>query len=137
MSRASTSAVRRANAFFDPSGLCKGQYIFPHSVLWHDNEPDKGVDLDSIDIVELLQGLLDLSLVGLDIYNEDEGVVLLNLLHGTLGIERVDNDLVLIKTWLVWNRATWVLWSAGELKSLWLMEGGRQANLANLVGVGL
>ena len=78
-----------------------------------------------------------MSLVGLDVDNEDKGVVLLNLLHGALGVEWVDNDLVLIETWLVCDGATWVLWCAGQLKSLWLMEGGRQADLANLEGVGL
>ncbi len=58
--------------------------------------PDKGVDLNGVDIVELLQRLLDLSLVCLDINNENQGVILLNLLHGTLGVQRVDDDLVLI-----------------------------------------
>jgi hypothetical protein len=65
--------------------------------------PDKGVDLDSVDIVELLQRLLDLSLVCLDIDDENQSVVLLNLLHGALGVERVDNDLVLIEAWLMRN----------------------------------
>lgn len=31
---------------------------------------DESVDLDDVDLVELLQGLLDLGLVGLDIYDE-------------------------------------------------------------------
>merc|ERR1711964_581612 len=62
---------------------------------------DKGVDLDGVNIVELLQSLLDLTLVGTDIDDEDESVVLLNLLHGALGVERVDDDLVLIEAWLM------------------------------------
>jgi hypothetical protein len=78
-----------------------------------------------------------LSLVGLDIDDEDEGVVLLDLLHGTLSVEWVNDNLVLIETWLMWDGATRVLWSTGQLKSLWLMEGSRQADLANLKGVGL
>ena len=65
--------------------------------------PDKSVDLDGINVIELLQCRLDLSLVGLDIDDENESVVLLNLLHGALGVERVDNDFVLIKTRLVRN----------------------------------
>jgi hypothetical protein len=40
---------------------------------------DEGVDLDAVDVVLLLEGSSDLALVGLDIDNEDEGVVLLNL----------------------------------------------------------
>jgi hypothetical protein len=79
------------------------------------NRPDKGVDLDCIDVIKLLQSLLDLSLVGFDINNENQSVVLLNLLHGALGVERVDDDLVLIKTGLVRNGLSWVLGRAGEL----------------------
>jgi hypothetical protein len=78
-----------------------------------------------------------LSLVGLDIDNEDKGVVLLNLLHGTLGVERVDDNLVLIETGLVRNRLAWVFWRAGKLKGFWSVEGGRLANLSDLVGVDL
>ena len=40
---------------------------------------DEGVDLDAVDIVLLLEGGSNLTLVGLDIDDEDEGVVLLNL----------------------------------------------------------
>jgi hypothetical protein len=99
--------------------------------------PDKGVDLDGINVIELLQCLLDLSLVGLDIDDENESVVLLNLLHGALGVERVDYDFVLIKTRLVRNRLAWVLWRARELKGLGLVECGGEADLADLVGVNL
>lgn len=31
---------------------------------------DESVDLEDVDLIKLLQGLLDLSLVGLDIYDE-------------------------------------------------------------------
>jgi hypothetical protein len=37
-----------------------------------------------------------LLLVGTDIAKKDQSVVLLNLLHGTLGVERADDDFVLI-----------------------------------------
>ncbi len=99
--------------------------------------PDKGVDLDGVNVVKLLQCLLDLSLVGLDIDDEDEGVVLLNLLHGTLGVERVLDDLVLIETRLMRNGLSWVFWLAGKLEGLGAVEGCRQADLADLVGVNL
>jgi hypothetical protein len=101
------------------------------------NIPDEGVDLDGVNVVELLESLLDLSLVGLDVNNEDEGVVLLDLLHGALGVERVDDDLVLIETWLVWDALAWELWSTGELEGLWLVEGRRETDLADLLGVDL
>lgn len=99
--------------------------------------PDKGVDLDGVNIVELLQSLLDLTLVGTDIDDEDESVVLLNLLHGALSVERVDDDLVLIEAWLMGNRLAWVFGSPRELEGLRLVEGGRETDLADLVGVDL
>lgn len=51
--------------------------------------PDQGVDLGSLDVVKLLDGILDVSLVGLYVDNEYQSVVVLNLLHGRLGVEWV------------------------------------------------
>jgi hypothetical protein len=99
--------------------------------------PDKGVDLDSVYIVELLQCLLDLSLVGLDVDDEDQGVVLLNLLHGTLSVERVDDNLVLIEARLMRNGLSWVFGRPGELEGLGTVESCRKTDLADLVRVGL
>lgn len=86
--------------------------------------PNEGVDLNSVNAIELLQSLLDLSLVGLDIDDENQSVVLLDLLHGALSVERVDDDPVLIETGLVRNRLSWVLSGTGELESLGSVEGG-------------
>jgi len=69
---------------------------------------DKGVDLDGVNIVELLQSLLDLTLVGTD-----------------------------IEAWLMGNRLAWVFRSSRELEGLRLVEGGRETDLADLVGVDL
>ena len=102
-----------------------------------DNVPNEGVDLDGVDIVQGLEGLLDLSLVGLDVDDEDEGVVLLHLLHGALGVEGVHDDLVLIKTGHVRDRLARVLGRTGQLQSLGAVEGVAQADLASLLGVGL
>ena len=99
--------------------------------------PDKGVDLDSVYIVELLQCLLDLSLVGLDVDDKDQGVVLLNLLHGTLSVERVDDNLVLIEARLMRNGLSWVFGRPGELEGLGTVESCRKTDLADLVGVRL
>ena len=49
--------------------------------------PDEGIDLRDRNVVKLLHGVLDLTLVRLDVDNEDEGVVLLNLLHRRLRVE--------------------------------------------------
>lgn len=103
----------------------------------HINIPDEGVDLDGVDVIELLQGLLDLSLVGQSVDDEDEGVVLLDLLHGALGVERVDDDLVSIKDGLADDRLAGVLGLAGQLEGLGLVEGRRETDLADLVGVDL
>jgi len=107
MSRASTSAVRRAKAFLVPSGLMTSQ--LDSCNVSQARLPDQGVDFNSINIVKLLQGLFDLGLVGLDIDNEDKGVLLLDLLEGTLGVQGMDDDLVLIETRLVRDRLARVL----------------------------
>lgn len=99
--------------------------------------PDEGVDLDGVDVVELLQSLLDLGLVGLDVDDEDEGVVLLNLLHGALRVERVQDDLVLIEARLVRDRLAGVFGSPGHLQGLGAVEGGRVPDLGLLLGVSL
>lgn len=97
--------------------------------------PDKGVDLESGDIVHLLQGILDLALVGLDVNKEDKGVVLLNLLHGRLGVEGSLQDLVLIQTGHVGHSLASILGVARKLESLGAVEGGRGADLASLLTV--
>lgn len=98
---------------------------------------DQGVDLDGVDVVELLEGLLDLGLVGLDVDDEDQGVVLLNLLHGGLGVEGVDDDLVLVEAGLVRDRLAGVLGSARNDEGLGAVERGGVADLVLVVTVGL
>jgi hypothetical protein len=44
---------------------------------------------------------------------------------------------MLIKTRLVRNRLSWVLWCAGKLEGLGSVEGGRKADLTVLEGVSL
>lgn len=99
--------------------------------------PDQGVNLDNINVVQLLQRQLDLGLVRLDVHDEDEGVVLLNLLHGALGVERVHNDLVLVQARCVRDRLARVLGSARQLQGLRAVEAGRVPSLLGLVGVHL
>jgi hypothetical protein len=95
--------------------------------------PDEGVDLDGVNVVQLLKSLLDLALVGLDIDDEDEGVVLLDLLHGALGVEGVQDDVVGIHAGVTGDRDTGVLGGPRELQGLGAVEGGRGADLAGLV----
>jgi hypothetical protein len=56
--------------------------------------------------------------------------VLLNLLHGALGVERVDDDLVLVETGQVGDRLAGDLGRARELEGLGAVEGRRQSDLA-------
>ena len=106
------------------------QYVSNDFSHWNgSNIPDESVDLDRVNVIKLFQCLLDLPLVGLDVNDEHQSIVLLNLLHCTLSIERVNDNLVLIKTRLVGNGFSWVLWLAGELKGLRSVEGGREADL--------
>lgn len=78
-----------------------------------------------------------MTLVGLDVNDEDESVVLLNLLHRTLGVERVDDNLVLVEADIVGDRLAVVLGRARELKGLGAVERRVESDLAGLVGVAL
>ena len=78
-----------------------------------------------------------MSLVCLDIHDEDKGVVLLNLLHSALGVERVDDDLAGIETWLRWDRLAWVLWRTREGEGLREVERSALSDLGSLVRVDL
>ncbi len=60
--------------------------------------PDESVDLADLDVVKFLHSTLDLVLVGLDVRDEDEGVVVFDLLHRGLGRQRVLYDVVSVHT---------------------------------------
>lgn len=146
MSRASTSGVKRAKAFLEPSGLERDEMLairslmlwlwraeFPTPCVSGGHIPDQGVDLDGVNVIQLLNSSLDLALVGLDIDDEDQGVVLLDLLHGALSVERVQNDLLSVELGLTGDGDAGVLGRPRELQGLGAVEGGRGANLAGLV----
>lgn len=99
--------------------------------------PNQSVDLDTVHIVQLLQSHLDLSLVRLHIYNEYQSVVLLYFLHRTLGIQRVNDDLVGVKARLMRDRLARVLRWPRELEGLRAVEGSRSANFAGTLRVNL
>eukprot|EP00639_Heterosigma_akashiwo_P001132 CAMPEP_0194566752 /NCGR_PEP_ID=MMETSP0292-20121207/5503_1 /TAXON_ID=39354 /ORGANISM="Heterosigma akashiwo, Strain CCMP2393" /LENGTH=112 /DNA_ID=CAMNT_0039416387 /DNA_START=783 /DNA_END=1118 /DNA_ORIENTATION=- len=68
----------------------------PHVGLLQPVRPHQRVHLGALDLVQLAHGLLDLALVGGDVHNEDEGVVVLNLLHGGLSGQWVLDGAVLV-----------------------------------------
>lgn len=109
MSKASTSEVNRANAFFEPSGL----YSCEHDSSLHNGFagralPDHCVDLYGVHVVQLLQSGLDLPLVRLHVHDENQSVVFFNPLHCALGVERVNDHFVVIETGLMWDGLAWV-----------------------------
>jgi hypothetical protein len=92
--------------------------------------PDEGVDLGGFNIIELLDSILDLSLVGLDVNEEDEGVIILKLLHGSLSVKRLTDDAVLVHAGSVGDGLAAVLGNTSKLESLGQVEGGGGADLA-------
>ena len=50
--------------------------------------PDQGVDFGRLDIVQLPHRVFNLPLVRLEVGDENEGVVILDLLHRRLGVQR-------------------------------------------------
>jgi len=96
---------------------------------------NESVDLDSVNVVKLLQSSLDLSLVCLDIDDENKSVVLLNLLHCRLCVERVNDDFVRIQAGLMWNRLAGILGRSRNLNGLRLVEGRGVPDFARLLRV--
>ena len=81
-------------AFFLPSGLCHTELSDAPS-QFRNGLPDQGVDRCSLNVIQLLDCLLDVPLVGLDVADEDERVVVFDFSHGGLGAERLDDSPVL------------------------------------------
>ena len=98
------------------------------------NTPDQGVDLGGLDVVELLDGVLDVPLVGLQVDDENKGVVVLNLLHGTLSVERVVDGSELVESGQVGDRLSGVFRSSGKSEGLGSVEGDGCSDLSERVG---
>lgn len=98
--------------------------------------PDEGVDLGSLNVVELLNRVLDVALVGTEVNNENKGVVVLNLLHGRLGADGELDSAELVHAGKVRDRLAGVLGGASKTKGLGAVEGGRGADLLRRVRLG-
>ena len=70
-------------------------------------------------------------LVGLDIHNEHQSVVLLDLLHCTLCVERVNDDFMVIESGFMRNRLAGVFWRSTEDEGLWSVECSGEAGFAS------
>ena len=100
----------------DPVGNIEGIEILGKTDvgLLESTGGDEGVDLVTLDAVEVLDGGLDLSLVGLDVDDEHEGVGVLDELHGRFGGEGVLDDGELVEGVLLGGGSGGVLGLAGE-----------------------
>ena len=84
--------------------------LLAHEASWALAEvPDQRVDLDGINIIEFLQGILNLSLVGFDVDNEDQCIVLFDLLHRAFCVQRMYDDLIFVEAFLMRYRLPWIL----------------------------
>ncbi len=99
--------------------------------------PDECVDFDAVNVVELLQSLLDLPLVRRNIDDEHERVILLDLLHGALGVQRVHDDFVVIQAGLMVDGLARVFGRPRQLQRLRSMESRRKTDFAGFVRVDL
>lgn len=97
---------------------------------------DEGVDRGNLDLVELLDSISDLVLVGLLVDNEDKGVGVLDLLHGSLSVKGRDDDIVRVHSGVVSNGLSLVQGLLGELKDLGSSEDGGGSVLEGLGAVG-
>jgi hypothetical protein len=92
--------------------------------------PDQGVDLSSLDIIQSLDRILDLALVRPDVDDEHERVVVLDLLHRALRVQRRDDRPVGIHTRGMGNALSWVLGRTGKTEGVRAVEGHGEALLA-------
>jgi hypothetical protein len=83
---------------------------------------DESIDLFAFDAVKIPNGSLDLTLVRLNINNEDQGVAVFNQLHRGLRGQRVLNDRVLVQSVLLGHTLFLVHRLAVMLKSLGLVK---------------
>ena len=74
--------------------------------------------LGDVDVIQLLDSRLDLVLVGLDVADEDQGVVVLDLLHGRLSGQGVLDDVVSIHAVPAGSRLARVLGGSGRPEGL-------------------
>lgn len=96
---------------------------------------DQGVDLLNVNIVQLLDGSLDLVLVGLQGNLENQSVTVLDLLDGGLRGNWGLDDLVSIQSSVVRNSGSGVSGLSGQLQGVWKSEGGVGSHLSGLLGV--
>lgn len=95
--------------------------------------PDERVHLRRLHVVKLLHRLLDVPLVRLEVNDEDERIVILDLLHCRLSVERVLDCSELVHPRHVWNGLPRVFRVARKTKGFGSVEGDGSADFAKRV----
>lgn len=113
-----------------------------HERLLEAESRDDGVDVLALDVVELVDGVADLSLVGTEIHEEGEDVLRLryeyrnsfshlNLLHRRLGDHGLLDDGVNVHLIVLGDGSSLILGLAGKLQSVRAEEVSVRVNLRN------
>lgn len=92
---------------------------------------DERVHPSSLDIIGLLKGSLDLALVRVTVNNENKRVHVLDLLHGALRGQGVQERLARIRARQVRSALTRVFRVTGQTERLGTVERRRRADLAH------
>lgn len=100
------------------------------------DSPDQSPDLGGLNIVQLLDGVLDLPLVALQVDDEDQGVVVLDLLHSALGVQRVLDDSELVHSGQVGDGLSSILGVSSKLEGAGSVERRRGSDLSERPGLG-
>merc|ERR1719473_182719 len=96
---------------------------------------DESVDAHKIDVVHALDSSSDLTLVGEQVDDEGESVVVLNLLHGRLSAQRKPDDTVLVHLVPVGGALALVLGVTRKRQSFGPPEMHGSADLQSLLGI--
>lgn len=105
-----------------------------HIALLQSPRGNQGIDLLAFDIVQIPNSRLDLTLVGLNVDNENKRVGVFDKLHRRLGRKRVLDDRVLVQSRLGRGALLLVLGLSVQLKSLGLVEVNLRVNSGSLLG---
>jgi hypothetical protein len=106
---------------------------FPHkSISSQKVLPDQSINLGNLDVIQLLDSILDLSLVSQKIDYENKGIVVFDLFHSRFGSQWRFDDAVLVHFVAGWHGLASILWSTSQLKGLWLVEVHLGADLHGL-----
>lgn len=98
--------------------------------------PNEGVHLDGINAVQVLDGSLDVVLAGTDITDKDQCILVLDLAHRRLRVQRELDDGKVVQAGLLGNSLAAVLGGTAQLQRLGQVEAGARANLAGRRGMG-